>query len=213
MSGQRPHTPAGQSTRDQIIAATCDLMEAQGFHATGMSEIIQASGAPRGSLYYYFPDGKEGLAAEAIARTGEATAERIRANLVEGDYIARSVARFAEQIAAAVEASGFRAGGPLTAVAIETATTSERLNQACREAYGRLTGAFAERLVAAGYPPARAAELAEFITAAIEGGIILSRTFHSGDPLRRIGRQLGAALAASPPGEAGDQGCGLKGEG
>lgn len=195
MSGQRSRTPTGQSTRDQIIAATCDLMEAQGFHATGMAEIIQTSGAPRGSLYYYFPDGKEGLAAEAIARTGEAVAERIRANLAVGDCLATAFSRFADQVANAVEQSGFRAGGPLTAVAMETATTSERLNRACREAYSRLRDAFAEQLGAAGYPPARAAELAEFITAAFEGGIILSRTYHSGDPLRRIGRQIGMMLA------------------
>ncbi|HMQ35215.1 MAG TPA: TetR/AcrR family transcriptional regulator [Chloroflexaceae bacterium] len=199
MSSQRSRTPAGQSTRDQIIAATCDLMEAQGFHATGMAEIIQASGAPRGSLYYYFPEGKEGLAAEAIARTGASVAERIRANLAPGGCLVGAFSRFTDQIAAAIEHSGFHAGGPLTAVAMETATTSERLNRACRDAYGRLKGAFAEQLVAAGYPPARAAELAEFITAAIEGGIILSRTYHSGDPLRRIGRQVAAMLAASPP--------------
>lgn len=174
-------------------------MEAQGFHATGMSEIIQASGAPRGSLYYYFPDGKEGLAAEAIARTGEAIAERIRAGLAPTGCLASAIAALTEQIAAGVESSCFRAGGPLTTVAMETATTSERLNQACRAAYNRLSGAFAESLVKAGHPPERAAELAEFITAAIEGGIILSRTYHSGDPLRRIGRQIGALLAAAHP--------------
>jgi TetR/AcrR family transcriptional repressor of lmrAB and yxaGH operons len=195
MSSQRSHTSAGRNTRDQIIAATCDLMEAQGFHATGMTEIIQASGAPRGSLYYYFPDGKEGLAAEAIARTGESIAERIKAGLSADTCLLTSFAHFADQIAAGVEGSYFRAGGPLTAVAMETATTSVRLNQACREAYSRLSGAFAEQLTAAGFSPERSAELAEFITASLEGGIILSRTYHSGDPLRRIGRQIGAMLA------------------
>ncbi len=199
MPSQRTRTPAGQSTRDQIIAATCDLLEAQGFHATGMAEIIQASGAPRGSLYYYFPDGKEGLVAEAIARSGEAAAQRIKATLDIGECRAHAFTHFTDQIAAAIEQSGFRSGGPLTAVAMETTTTSERLNLACREAYDRLKQAFDERLIAAGYAQAKAAELAEFITAAIEGGIILSRTYHSGDPLRRIGRQVAAMLAASPP--------------
>lgn len=199
MSTQRSRTTAGQATRDQIISATCDLMEAQGFHATGLNEIIQASGAPRGSLYYYFPDGKEGLAAEAIAQTSITVAERIRANLTMGDCLISAFAQFADQIAQAIERSGFRAGGPLTAVAMETATTSERLNLACREAYTRLKAAFAEQLVQVGYPQPHAEDLAEFITAAIEGAIILSRTYHSGDPLRRIGVQVGRLLAASPP--------------
>lgn len=195
-----PKTAAGRTTREQIIAATCNLMEAQGFHATGLSEIIKASGAPRGSLYYYFPDGKEGLAAEAIARTGEALAERISVNLAAVSALGPALAAFAGQIADAVERSGCRAGAPLTAVAMETATSSERLNLACREAFTRLKGAFAGRLVEAGYAPQQADELAEFITAAIEGGIILARTYHSGDPLRRIGAQLAHLIAASPPG-------------
>jgi TetR/AcrR family transcriptional repressor of lmrAB and yxaGH operons len=193
-----PKTAAGRTTREQIIAATCDLMEAQGFHATGLSEIIKASGAPRGSLYYYFPDGKEGLAAEAIARTGEALAGRITANLAAAPEIGAGLAAFTLQIAAAIERSGFNAGGPLTAVAMETATTSERLNLACREAYTRLKGAFAASLAGAGFAPGRAEELAEFITASIEGGIILCRTYHSGDPMRRIGAEL-ERLIAGPP--------------
>ncbi len=40
------------STRNQIIETTCDLLESQGFHGTGLSQIIKESGAPRGSLYY-----------------------------------------------------------------------------------------------------------------------------------------------------------------
>lgn len=195
----RAKTAAGRSTRDQIVAATCDLMEAQGFHATGLSEIIRASGAPRGSLYYYFPDGKEGLAAEAIARTGEAISGRVAAALDDAPTAGAGVAHLARLVASAVERSGFRAGGPLTAVAMETATTNERLNLACRAAFGRLQGAFAAHLRGAGYPAGRAEELAEFITAAFEGGIILCRTYHSGDPLRRIGAQLEALLNAAAP--------------
>lgn len=196
MSTQRAHTSAGQTTRDQIITATCDLMEAQGFHATGLNEIIQTSGAPRGSLYYYFPDGKEGLAAEAIARTGEAMAQQIACGLSRTERLSEAVPAFLRFIADQVERSGFRAGGALTAVAMETATTSVRLNGACREAYSKLQAAFAARLEEVGHAPARAEELAEFIAAAIEGGIILCRTYHSGDPLRRIGAQLGRMLEA-----------------
>jgi TetR/AcrR family transcriptional repressor of lmrAB and yxaGH operons len=192
-------TAAGRATREQILAATCDLMEAQGFHATGLSEIIKASGAPRGSLYYYFPDGKESLAAEAIARTGEALAGRISAGLSAAAAVGPGIAELARQIAGAMERSSFTSGGPLTAVAMETATSSPRLNQACREAYGRLTAAFAAELAEAGYDDQQANELAEFITATFEGGIILCRTYHSGDPLRRIGAQLEQLLAASPP--------------
>jgi len=190
--------------REQFIEATCELLEAQGYHATGLNQIVAESGAPKGSLYHYFPDGKEELAAAAIERTGRDLAGRVEAGLGSHDDPAAAVQFLAQRIADAVEQSGFRAGGPLTTVAMETATSSPRINLACRAAYDQLQAAFAARLEANGYTSQRAAELATFITAAIEGGIILSRTYHSGDPLRRVGQELVALLAASavsqPPG-------------
>jgi TetR/AcrR family transcriptional repressor of lmrAB and yxaGH operons len=183
--------------RDQIVEATCDLLEAQGYHATGLNQIVAESGAPKGSLYHYFPEGKEELAAAAIERTGRNLTGRVEAALALDDDPAAAVAFLAAAIADAIERSGFRAGGPLTTVAMETATSSQWINLACRAAYDRLQAAFAAKLAAGGYDAPRAAELATFITAAVEGGIILSRTYHSGDPLRRVGRELAALLAVS----------------
>ena len=183
-------------SRDQIIETTCNLLEAQGFHATGLNQIVKESGAPKGSLYYYFPGGKEELAAAALARTGRLLAARIRQGLSKHADAAEAVRKFVLVIARNAEASGFRTGGPLMTVALETATSSPRLNAACREAYQQLQAAFAEKLVLCGYSPARAAELAIFINAAIEGGIILSRTAHSAEPLRRVAKELGRQLMA-----------------
>jgi len=178
------------TTRDQIIDTTSDLMESQGYHATGLNQIVAESGAPKGSLYHYFPGGKEEMAAEAIDRTGRQLEERIRANLPPGVAPAEALRDFAHTIAFHIEASGYRAGGPLTAVAMETATNSNRLNRACRDAFERVITAFAERLVTEGTPAERARGLSVFVTAAFEGGIILSRTYHSGDPLRQVGDVL-----------------------
>jgi TetR/AcrR family transcriptional repressor of lmrAB and yxaGH operons len=182
------------ATRDQIIETTCGLLEAQGYHATGLNQILSESGAPRGSLYYYFPEGKEELAAEAIHKTAETLVAHIRQTLASVEDPVESIGAFVSTLAQQVEASGFRGGGPLTTVAIETATTSERLNTACREAYQQLERVFEDRLVMGGFAEERAAPLATFIIAAIEGGIILSRTYHTGDPLRHVADQLGDFL-------------------
>lgn len=184
------------STRDQIIDATCELIESQGFHATGLNQIVKTSGAPKGSLYHYFPAGKDELAEAAIERAGLLVAERINASIATGADVAEAVRAFVATIAHFAEVSGFRSGGPLMTVAMETATTNERLNQACRTAYSRLLAAFEAKLAAGGYAPAQARARATFITAAIEGGIMLSRVYHSGDPLLAVAEQLGDLLRA-----------------
>jgi TetR/AcrR family transcriptional repressor of lmrAB and yxaGH operons len=182
------------TTREQFIETTCELIEKQGFHATGLNQIIKESGSPKGSLYYHFPGGKEELVVEAINRTGRIVSERIKANLAVEEDPAEAVRVFVRRIADSVEASGFRSGGPLMTVALETAATSEPINLACREAYERLVQAFAAKLLAGGFSQARAAELAAFIVAAVEGGTILSRTRHTGDPLRLAADELGRML-------------------
>jgi len=182
------------NVREQIIQTTCDLMEKQGYHGTGLNEIVKESGAPKGSLYHYFPKGKEQITAEAVLQSGRTTAERIRMGLARSNSAAKAVHDFVLNIALHVESSGFAAGGPLTAVAMETATKSERINLACGEAYTLLQSAFQEKLLESGYTKTAANELGTFITAAIEGGIILSRTYHTADPLRAVAKQLKTLL-------------------
>src|ERR1700716_2114518 len=58
------------SSRDAFIRATGKLLRRQGYDATGVNEIVARSGAPKGSLYFHFPGGKEELALEAMRREG-----------------------------------------------------------------------------------------------------------------------------------------------
>jgi TetR/AcrR family transcriptional repressor of lmrAB and yxaGH operons len=181
-------------TREQIIQTTSQLLEKQGYHGTGLNEIIRESGAPRGSLYYYFPEGKEQITAEAVLQSGRVVAERIRAGLAASKSASKAIYEFILLIAENVERSGFAAGSPLTAVAMETVTQSERINLACREAYEMLRTAFRDKLLDSGFSKTQAEEFATFIVAAVEGGISLSRTSHTADPLRLVAKQIRALL-------------------
>ena len=183
------------NAREQILQTTCDLLEKQGYHGTGLNEIVKESGSPKGSLYYYFPDGKEQITAEAVLQSGRATSERIRLGLASSNSAAKAIHDFILLIAENVESSGFAAGSPLTAVAMETATKSERINLACREAYGMLQTAFREKLLESGFSRIKAEELATFIVASVEGGIILSRVSHTADALRLVAKQLKPLLS------------------
>lgn len=183
------------TAREQILQTTCSLLDKQGYHGTGLNEIVKESGAPKGSLYHYFPDGKEQIVAEAVLGSGVETAERIRSELKKSSNPARAIYDFIFNIADQVELSQFAAGSPLTSVAMETVTKSKRINLACRKAYSMLQSAFNEKLLESGYTKTKAADMAAFIVASIEGGIILSRTNHNADALRVIAKQLKAVLS------------------
>lgn len=180
--------------RDQIITTTCELLELQGYHATGLNQIIKESGSPKGSLYHYFPGGKEELAIESISRVGRLVLERIRHNLAAVDDPSESVERFILNIAHSVEASGFRAGGPITTVALETASSSDRLRGECQRIYAAWQAAFADKLIGGGVAEARARRLAQVIISAIEGGIILCRTDRSRQPLESVAHEMGILI-------------------
>lgn len=182
------------TTRQQLVATTSRLLEAQGYHGTGLNQIIRESGAPRGSLYYYFPDGKEELAATAIAEQGA----RMR------DFTAQLLHEAADPIAAVdrvlvgliehFSASQYCGGAPVAAVALETAAHSPRLRTACAAAYNEMIDVFAAKLQAGGYPLTRALRLATVIVAGIEGAVILSRIQQSTAPLALLREEVSVLL-------------------
>ena len=178
------------STRDQIIETTCELLELQGYHATGLNQIIKDSSTPKGSLYYHFPGGKEELAVEAIHRVGNIVLTRIRENLAQIESPAEAIHNFIVNIALRVEMSGFRMGGPITTIALETASTSEPLREECQRIYSGWQAAFADKLSLGGLTTERASTLSVLIIASIEGGVILCRTHRSRESLEKIAKEI-----------------------
>ncbi|NIN65314.1 MAG: TetR family transcriptional regulator [Anaerolineae bacterium] len=184
-------------TREQIIETTAELLEMQGYLGTGLNQIIKESGAPKGSLYYHFPQGKEQFTTEAVHRIAQTIEERIRTNLAAIDNPGEAVAEFILKVAHYVEATEFAKGGGITTVALESITTSERIREACKEAYDLWQAAVEAKLVQSGYEPQRAKRLAALIISSIEGAIILSRTSHSLAPMKRIAEELKLLLQST----------------
>jgi TetR/AcrR family transcriptional repressor of lmrAB and yxaGH operons len=185
------------SARDQIVETTCTLLEIQGYHATGLNQIIKDSGTPKGSLYYYFPGGKEELAMEAVGQAGAMVLRRIRENLASHPDPVEAIRNFIIRIAQQVELSGFRTGGPITTIAMETASTSVRLREQCHAIYSSWQREFAHKLAQSGLAEERAKRLAVLIIAAIEGGIILCRTSRNREPLESVAEEIALLVAAA----------------
>jgi TetR/AcrR family transcriptional repressor of lmrAB and yxaGH operons len=75
-------------------------------------------------------------------------------------------------------------------VALEAASTNERLNAACRDAYRQWQGVIESKLTDNEYDPVRARRLAAVVIAAIEGAIILSRSERNVAPLLDAATEL-----------------------
>lgn len=190
--------PTSPGTKDRIVLAATGLLEKRGYHGFGLAELLVASSAPKGSLYYHFPGGKEEVAAQAVLAGAEATAGRIRGKLDGGPGLEARFLEFVAMLAEGIEAGDYTAGGPLTIVASETATGFPLLNEACRKAYDLIREAFMEALFEVGHSGEESLDLALTLCSALEGAIILARTYHRADFLDQVARTLLPLLA--PPG-------------
>lgn len=166
------------------------MLETQGYHATGLTQIIAESGAPKGVIYYHFPEGKDELAATAVEQKGKAVAANVRRRLAGVEDAATAVRDFIRYLGKSLAQQGCVGGAPIATTALEAPNTSDRLRLACKEAYDDLQAPFREKLVAAGVDSERAARLATTLQAAIEGGIILVRSDRSPEPLYSIAEDM-----------------------
>ena len=114
-----------QSSREAFIGATASLLRRQGYSATGLNEIVARSGAPKGSLYFHFPAGKQELAAAAMAHAGEQLAVAIEAVLDASEDLPQGIARLTDALALQLESSQYADGCPIATAALEASGESE----------------------------------------------------------------------------------------
>jgi len=187
------------NARDQIVPAACTLLEKQGYPATGLNEIVRESGAAKGSIYYYFPDGKEQIVSEAVLFTGNILVERMREQLSKFENPIQAIYEYITLLASKIEEKNFAAGNPLTIVSMEAAGSSERISQACRYVYDQLQGVLRGKLISGGMSDLEATRQTCLILSSVEGSILLSRVYRNADPLRSLAAHLKDSLSRSQP--------------
>jgi TetR/AcrR family transcriptional repressor of lmrAB and yxaGH operons len=176
------------TSKDRMLRQAAALLRTQGYHGTGLNQVISESGAPKGSLYFHFPGGKEELAAQAIALSGaelNATyAEVLRDAPTPGEGVARVIGLLGEHLAE----SGFTRGCPVATTALDAASTSEPIRQACDDAFLGWQRTLTTYLTEHGIPDAQA--LSTVVLAAIEGALLLARTRHDLGPITAVAAHL-----------------------
>ena len=122
-----------KDTRERMIETTASLVHRRGFHGTSLNEILLESGAPRGSLYYHFPGGKEELVLEAT-RQGVAIVTRLlKEVLADSPDPADGVRAFVEAAAHELRDSGYVFGCPVAPIVLDSPESSA-LAEVCQEA-------------------------------------------------------------------------------
>lgn len=182
------------STKDRIVMTAASLFERYGYASTGLNLIVEESGAPRGSLYYYFPDGKEELAAEAVSYRMAKVAEVWRGHMDTIDDPVEAIYSLVIEMGRVMDASGCDGGAPIATIALEASNSNDRLREACAKGYQQAVDVIAERLVMAGFDEGRAKTLAATVNALIEGAMIMSRAQRDAALMRTVAEDIRVLL-------------------
>lgn len=162
--------------------------------------MLAHSRAPRGSLYFHFPGGKEELVREAIRESAALVDGQLRKALARHDNVADAVEDYIWHYAQFLQESDFVEGCPIAGVALSVGAQDERLRTACDWATTGWVTMLAERLRSEGREPEEAESLALSIVSALEGALLLSRARRSAGPLQAVSEQLGRLLRPEQPG-------------
>ncbi|MDH6573654.1 TetR/AcrR family transcriptional repressor of lmrAB and yxaGH operons [Streptomyces sp. SAI-117] len=177
-------------TRDRIIQASMRGMRERGFGATAISDIVTASGAPRGSVTFHFPGGKDEIAREVVTLRTTQLLERLDATAAESDSAAGFMTACVDAIAAEFADSQFTAGCPVVPVCIERSAQSDQLRLASMAFFKAWRGAVAHHLAAHGVDGPRAERVATLAVSAIEGALVICRSERTVDALVAVREEL-----------------------
>jgi TetR/AcrR family transcriptional regulator, lmrAB and yxaGH operons repressor len=186
-------------TRDRMLEATARLLQQRGYHGASLNDILAASGAPRGSLYFHFPGGKDQLVIEATRATVDRITADLREALAGTPDPARAVRGFFAATAEAVQASNYAFGCPVAPVILDSTADVPELAALCRNALdgwiGMLSGAFTK----AGIAPKRAQALALLAQSTIEGLLLIARARRDCGAFAEVSKEIEAVVAAAMP--------------
>jgi AcrR family transcriptional regulator len=185
-------------TDERIVLAMAELLRHQGYAATGINQIVHASGAPTGSIYHHFKGGKLAVAVAALRQTGAVYIQLLPLLLDPYDDLATGVAAAFAQAAEDLENTGWANLCPVGTVTGEIADTVPQLREVAAEVIGHWIDEGSRYFVGRGLRDDDARSAVYAIVAALEGAFILARGQRSREPLHAAGRALAAYVATMP---------------
>ncbi|WP_281251120.1 TetR/AcrR family transcriptional regulator [Streptomyces indicus] len=185
----------GPDTRTRIVRTASRLMQRQGYDGTGIKQISQEAEATLGSVYHFFPGGKQELAVAAIRHGDEEFVHELSAALDSEEDPAAAVLALSASIAAGLRASDWIDGCPITTTSLGTAGRVPDIQEAAAAAFARWRGLVHDKLRASGIAEEDAHALAHTVISTLEGAELASQVSRSVEPLEIAGRHLARLIA------------------
>lgn len=181
------------SVKQSMIERTAVLLAKKGLQGASFSEILEASGAPRGSLYHHFPGGKDELVLAALEHAGNQAMGAL--DRLSGKPAREIAEGFLSLWRSVLARSDFSAGCAVVAVTVaaESEDLKARAAAILRGWREKLQALFVE----SGIPKKRARAVAASLVAACEGAVILSRAERSFEPFDLVAAEQLAMVEAA----------------
>jgi AcrR family transcriptional regulator len=185
------------TTRERLISASAELFRHQGYVGTGVKQIVEEAGAPFGSMYHFFPNGKEELGAETIRWSGEMYGRLIDLFYEPGVDPVVATRRFFEGAADVVRDSGYTDACPIATVALEVASTSETMRRATADVFESWLAKLTQHFGEVGLTKTQARHVSVALFCLLEGAFILARATHDHTHIRAAGRSASDLVRAA----------------
>ncbi|MEY2565836.1 MAG: hypothetical protein QOE35_365 [Actinomycetota bacterium] len=186
-------------TRDRILDASAELFRRQGYTGTGVKQIAADAAAPFGSIYHFFPGGKEELGAAVIRWSGAMYLQLFVTIASEAPDVVSAVGNFFSGAVEHLVETDYADACPIATVALEVASTSETMREATADVFTSWLDGAAAYFAHAGIESARARELAFEMLSLLEGAFIFTRALRTTEPLHIAGAAAVAAVQAALP--------------
>ncbi|SFP32571.1 transcriptional regulator, TetR family [Mesorhizobium sp. NFR06] len=184
-------------TRTRMIEATALLIRQRGYHGTSLNDILSASGAPRGSLYFHFPGGKDQLVVEVTRASVADVTERLGAALAAESDPAVAVRRIYQSVELMLEENRFSLGCPVAPVVLDAPNDVPDLVEICRTAFEQWIGLLRRAFMRAGVAEPRAQALALLVESSLEGLMVIARATQDRAPLAAVADEVVALVEAA----------------
>ncbi|NUP06192.1 MAG: TetR/AcrR family transcriptional regulator [Polyangiaceae bacterium] len=157
-------------TREEVLPALAEVFREHGYEGASLTLLGEATGLGKGSLYHFFPGGKEEMVAAVLTDIDVWFETHVFGPLRSGEP-ERAITTMFDAVQ-----RYFRSGRRVCLVGVlAVGNTRERFAAAVRSYFTRWIEALASTLRRAGQKRAAASALAEEVVGAIQGAIVLAR--------------------------------------